>query len=196
VNDRKYSAGSVGLRVDGFLNDVLGQAGLQLEYDISDGKPAPDDFETPDVVVRFTGADVDTLLANRAELLLALEHLTMEVLRVPSEDHSRVCFDANEYRALRIEELRMSAAAAADKVKRTGVPFRFNPMNSRERRVIHLALRNEHEVRSESAGAGPGRQVVVYPAGMASLPDLPPEAAPPARGMRRSGGPRTRSARR
>ena len=46
-------------------------------------------------------------------------------------------------------------------------------MNSRERRVIHLSLRNETDVRSESCGAGPGRHVVVYPAGMASLPEPP-----------------------
>jgi spoIIIJ-associated protein len=100
---------------------------------------------------------------------------------MPSEDHSRISFDANDYRALRIEELRMSAAAAAEKVKRTGQPFRFNPMNSRERRVIHLALRNETEVRSESSGSGGYRQVVVYPAGMASLPELPPPAFAPRR---------------
>ena len=53
------------------------------------------------------------------------------------------------------------------------MPFRFNPMNSRERRVIHLALRGETTLRSESSGSGPQRQVVVYPAGMASLPELP-----------------------
>src|SRR5262245_65062223 len=106
-------------------------------------------------------------------MLLALEHLTMEMLRMPSEDHSKLAFDANDYRLLRIEELRMSAVAAAEKVKRTGVPFRFSPMNSRERRVIHLALRGETTLRSESIGSGPARQVVVYPAGMASLPELP-----------------------
>jgi spoIIIJ-associated protein len=67
-------------------------------------------------------------------------------------------------------------------------------MHSRERRVIHLALRNEPEVRSESAGAGPGRGVVVYPAGMASLPEQPyTPSAPPSRGR---SGPRSRSARR
>ena len=85
---------------------------------------------------------MDLLLSNRAELLLSLEHVTMEMLRMPSEDHSRISFDANDYRLLRIEELRLSAAAAADRVKRTGTYFVFNPMNSRERRVIHLALRN------------------------------------------------------
>jgi spoIIIJ-associated protein len=175
---------SVGIRIDGFLQTTLENAGLELDYEILDAAPAEDDFETPDVMVKFSGPDVDALLNNRAELLLALEHVTMEMLNMPSEDHSRISFDANDYRALRIEELRVSAVTAADRVKRTGQPFRFNPMNSRERRVIHLALRNETAVRSESAGAGPGRMVIVYPAGMASLPEPPRDAMP----FRRSGG--------
>jgi spoIIIJ-associated protein len=168
-----------------FLSAILQRSRFDVQLEIQDGEPDSADFETPDVVVKFSGRDVDALLANRAELLLALEHVTMEMLRVPSQDHSRISFDANDYRLLRIEELRMSAAAAADKVKRTGVPFRFNPMNSRERRVIHLALRNEPAVRSESSGMGPGRQVVVYPAGMPSLPQ-PADFRPPA-ASRRSG---------
>ncbi len=152
MSDRKYSVERVGIRIDGFLQTIFTHMQMSVDYDISDGQSRADDIETPDVVVRFSGPDVDHLLANRAELLLALEQLTMEMLHMPSEDHSRLCFDANDYRLLRIEELRISALAAADKVKRTGVPFRFNPMNSRERRVIHLSLRNESAVRSESAG--------------------------------------------
>jgi spoIIIJ-associated protein len=194
LSARKYSVERIGVKIDGFLGAVIEQARFRLDYEISDASPAPDDFETPDVLVRFSGPDVELLLANKAEVLLALEHLTMEALGMPSEDHSRLCFDANDYRLLRIEELRLSAAAAAEKVKRTGVPFRFNPMNSRERRVIHLALRNETELRSESAGSGPGRGVVVYPAGMASLPEQPyTPSAPPSRGR---SGPRSRGARR
>jgi len=185
LTEPKYSAASTGPRIDSFLKTVLRDGGFELKYEISDAGPAEDDFETPDVVVKFTGADVDLLLANKAELLLALEHATMEMLRMPSEDHSRLSFDSNDYRLLRIEELRLSAMTAAEKVKRTGVPFKFNPMNSRERRVIHIALRNEHEVRSESLGSGPQRQVIVYPAGMASLPEPPVGSAPP---YRRGGG--------
>ena len=187
MTEPKYSAASTGPRIDSFLKTILEDGGFNLNYGISDAGPAEDDFETPDVLVKFTGPDVDLLLANRAELLLALEHATMEMLRMPSEDHSRISFDANDYRLLRIEELRLSANAAADKVKRTGVPFKFNPMNSRERRVIHIALRNEPEVRSESLGAGPQRQVIVYPAGMASLPEPPASLGPPPR--RGPGGP-------
>ena len=184
MTDRKYTVASTGSRIDAFLRPTLANGNFQVHYEIRDVVSSDDDFETPDVTVKFSGPDVDLLLSNRAELLLALEHVAMEFLRAPSEDHSRISFDANDYRLLRIEELRLSAMAAAEKVKRTGVPFRFNPMNSRERRVIHLALRGETTLRSESGGAGPQRHVVVYPAGMASLPDPPyvPE-------MRRSSGP-------
>jgi spoIIIJ-associated protein len=102
-------------------------------------------------------------------------------------------FDANDYRMLRIEELRLSAQTVAEKVVRTSTPFRFNPMNSRERRVLHLALRGETAVRSESSGSGPGRHVVVYPAGMASLPEVPFVPAPRRDGPgERRGGPRGR----
>jgi spoIIIJ-associated protein len=190
VTDRKYSAAATGPRIDRFLKTILQAGDFELNYEIAEAEPAEDDVETPDLAVRFSGPDVDLLLSNKAELLLALEHVTMEMLRMPSEDHSRLSFDANDYRALRIEELRLSAMTAAEKVKRTGQPFRFNPMNSRERRVIHMALRGEAAVRSESIGAGPARQVIVYPAGMASLPEPPRDFAAERRGGPK--GPRDR----
>jgi hypothetical protein len=86
VTERKYSVATAGLRIDGFLQETLQNGGFQLQYEILDRQTADGDFETPDVMVKFTGPDVDLLLANRAEMLLALEHVTMEMLRMPSED--------------------------------------------------------------------------------------------------------------
>ena len=153
-----------------------------MSFKVGEAETLHPDFENPEIVVRFTGPDVELLLANKAELLLALEQLTMEMLRMTPDEHSLLQFDANDYRALRIEELRLSAITAAEKVKKTKLPFEFSPMTSRERRIIHLALRNEPEVRSESAGMGPHRQVVVYPAGM---PSNPGRSLPPRRPMGR-----------
>jgi len=199
VTERKYSVASIGIKIDGFLQSTLDNGGFQATYEIQDQQLSGDEFETPDVLVKFSGPDVDLLLSNRAELLLALEHVTMEHLRIPSEDHSRISFDANDYRLLRIEELRLSALTVAENVKHTGTPFRFNPMNSRERRVIHLALRGETTLRSESSGSGPGRHVVVYPAGMASLPEVPyvpPPRSPSGPPRHDRGGPRRDGGRR
>jgi len=180
---KKFTVAEDGPRIEKFLKHIFTLAGFQLNFTVAEGETPHPDFENPDLMVRFTGTDVDLLLENKAELLLALEQLTMEALGMPPEEHSRICFDANDRRILRIEELRMSAMAAAERVKKSRAPFHFSPMNSRERRVIHMALRGEDAVRSESLGSGPQRQVVVYPAGMASLPEPPREFAP-----RRSGG--------
>jgi spoIIIJ-associated protein len=174
----KYTIDELRPKLEPFLGTVLEHAGFNVTYDLRTPENPHPEVENPDVTVVFGGEDVELLLANRAELLLALEHLAMEALRLPAEDHSLISFDANEYRLLRMEELRMSALAAAEKVKRTRVPFHFNPMTSRERRVIHLALRDEKELRSESVGIGPARAVVVVPSDMPTppAPPVPPRA--------------------
>jgi spoIIIJ-associated protein len=182
----KYTVESLQPKLDHFLQPVLGHAGLDLSYELQALENPHPEVENPEITVVFHGPDVELLLENRAELLLALEHLSMEALRLPPEDHSLISFDANDYRLLRVEELRMSALAAADKVKKTHVPFHFNPMSSRERRVIHLALRDEKELRSESIGMGPNRAVVVIPADMPT-PPAPPITQAPHRGSRPEG---------
>jgi spoIIIJ-associated protein len=180
VTDKTRTLAEAGPRIEQFLNTVFRLANFTLNFTVSEGETPHPDFENPDLLVRFSGPDVDLLLGNKAELLLALEQLTMEALGMPPEEHSRLCFDANDYRVLRIEELRMSALAAAERVKKTRVPFHFSPMNSRERRILHLSLRGETEVRSESVGMGPIRQVVVVPADMKTLPEpiRPPRPRP------------------
>jgi len=185
LSDKKYSAASLGPKIDGFLKQILAKAGFRLSYEISDGAAPHPEIENPDVWVRFTGPDLEYVLANKGELLLALEQITMEMLRMPGEDHMRLCFDANDYRLLRLEELRLSALTAAERVKKTRMPFHFSPMTSRERRILHLALRNDAAVRSESAGLGPGRQVVVYPAGMPTPPEPPRTSGRPPQGRDR-----------
>jgi spoIIIJ-associated protein len=186
----KYTIDILRPKLDEFLKPILSYTGFALAYELRTPDNPHPEVENPDVTVNFSGADVELLLENRAELLLALEHLAMEAIRLPAEDHALLSFDANDYRLLRMEELRMSALAAAEKVKRTSVPFHFNPMSSRERRVIHLALREEKELRSESLGVGPFRAVVVIPAGMATPPAPPAPARPFQGGGFRSDGPR------
>ena len=195
MDQTKYTVTETGPRLEEFLDLILDDINLDVEYEILDGAHTHPDLEDPDILVKFSGPDVDLLLSNKAEVMLALEFLAMEALRFLPEHHSRLCFDANDYRLLRIEELRLSAATAAERVKQTGRPFHFSPMNSRERRIIHLSLRNETEIRSESTGSGPFRQVVVLPVGM-PLPEpiRPPHPGPPRRdgpgGFRGPGGPR------
>jgi spoIIIJ-associated protein len=174
-----YNIETVGDKIESFLDAVLDTLDLDVTYEFFDGEEVKAYFEGPSLVVKFEGPDIEYLMTNKGEGLLALEHLTQEALRMGSDEHAMLCFDANDFRLLRQEELRLSALTIADQVRDTGQPYRFNPMNSRERRIIHLALRDQTDLRTESAGIGPQRHVVVYPAGMPSLPPPPPTLSRP-----------------
>jgi len=181
-----YTVEEHGERIREFLNKIIENGKFALAFTVGLPKHHDPDFDRPDLAVDFSGEDIDVLLSNRAELLLALEMLTLELLRVPSDQHSKIAFDCNGYRLLRMRELRLTAETAAERVVTTNKPFAFNPMNSRERRVLHLALRNNTDVRSESASSVHGRYVVIYPAQMKT----PAEAPPPPGPFVPKGGPR------
>src|SRR5271157_3369009 len=152
-------------RIDALLKVVLYQAQLRLRYRISVDPPLPEerDWERPVVLVEFAGPDAAMLLERNAELLRALEQLCQEMLRLRPDEHDKISFDALGHRAMRIQELRLLAQAAAERVRKTGTPYSFMPMTSRERRIIHLALRNEADLKTESQGQAMQRCVVVYP---------------------------------
>jgi spoIIIJ-associated protein len=184
LSQHKYTAEEHGLRIEEFLKKLLAHLGLDVKFTIEPGGDPRPELENPDLIVKFTGRDLDGITENRAEVLMALEHLTVEMLRMPHEDHSKLRFDANDMRLLRIEELRANALTAAERVRKTHSPFRFNPMSSRERRILHLALRAYTDIRSESEGFEPRRNVVLYPADMPSKPQPAPPFPPRSRDRR------------
>jgi len=152
-------------RLNDFLSGIVLNSGLRVKYRITVDPPLPEerDWERPEILVEFTGPDSSLLLERGGELLRALELLALEMLRLPGNEHEKVCFDCMNRRSMRLEELRMAASVAADKVRKTGAPYNFAPMSSRERRILHLALRDQADLRTESAGEGLRRCVVVYP---------------------------------
>jgi spoIIIJ-associated protein len=127
-------------------------------------QPAAGDLESAEIVVNFDGPDKELLLERQGELLKALEHIAVRWLRLDPQLHNRVQFDCGNFRASRIAELRLSAEVAAEQVRQSREPFRFNPMAARERRIIHLALKGQPDVRTASEGEGEMRQVIVMPA--------------------------------
>ena len=152
-------------KINEFLQAVVSKGGLRLKYRITVDPPVADnrDWEKPEIMVDFSGPDSTLLLERGGELLRALELLALEILRLQSGEHEKITFDCMNQRSMRLEELRSSADVAAEKVRSTGVPYRFAPMSSRERRIVHLAMRDMADLRTESEGEGLRRFVVVYP---------------------------------
>jgi spoIIIJ-associated protein len=139
---------------------------LRFKYRITAGAGAadPDGLEQREIYVECKGPDADLLLDNDAELLRALEHITTKALRLESDEHDRISFDANGFKGARARALRDAVDAAIDYVDDNSRPFRFPPMNSRERRLVHLLLADSG-LQTSSAGEGPARAVVLYPEG-------------------------------
>jgi spoIIIJ-associated protein len=153
-------------KVANFMRLLTSVGGLRLKYRITAGAGAadPDGLERRDIYVECKGPDDELLLDNDGQLLRALEHVTAKMLRLEPEDHDRISFDADGYKAERARALREAADLAIDRVDDTGQPYSFPPMNSRERRMLHLFLRDSG-LQTASSGEGPRRFVVLYPEG-------------------------------
>lgn len=154
--------------LDRFLALLLKQARFSLRYEFrrhaaGDAAGLLEGETPPAITVVFKGEDEDLLLAHHADLMHSIEYVAQRWLHLEPENASLVRFDCADYRATRLEELRLTAKVAAQRVRETRQPFRFHPMNSRERRAVHLALSGEPGVRTESDGFGPRRCVVIHP---------------------------------
>lgn len=162
--------------IAGFLAHLNKLGGLRLKYRITagDGARDPEGLEARQIYVDLSGPDAPLLTQHNGELLRALETVAAQMLRLDQREHDLISFDAGNFKALRAQELRLAAETAAEKVRKTGVPYSFPPMNSRERRLLHLAFREMDGVETASSGEGPGRFLAVYPAGKTHLPVAPP----------------------
>ena len=152
-------------KIDSFLKNVITSGAFKLKYRITVNPPAAAglELETPDILVELAGPDSQLLLERNGEALRALELLTHESLHLHAEEHDRVSFDCKGYRAARQQELKLAAQVAAERVLKSGVPYSFAPMSSRERRLIHLAFRDHGSLTTQSEGEGGRRYVVLYP---------------------------------
>ncbi len=162
-------------QVNDLLKTILAQGGFKLKYRITVNPPqaADADWAQPDISVDFAGPHSSLLLDRGGELLNSLEHLTLKALHLENEEHDRLSFDCRNSKGVRREEIRMAAEVAAEKVRKSGLPYHFAPMNSRERRMLHMVLGKTDDLRTESEGEGSRRCVVLYPKNYKSGPVKP-----------------------
>jgi len=162
-------------KIAGFLATLNKLGGLRLKYKIMAGDGAPGaEGQSPALCVELAGPDVLLVTQHNGELLLALETIAVQILRLDQREGDLVSFDAANFKALRAAELRLTAETTAEKVLRSGIPYAFPHMNSRERRLLHMAFRGIEGVETASNGEGQERFLAVYPAGKTHLPVAPP----------------------
>jgi spoIIIJ-associated protein len=163
-------------KIAGFLSSLNKLGGMRLKYRISAEDGAADSEGTTGnrLCVELAGPDVPLAVQHNGELLMALETISAQILRLDQREGDLISFDAGNFKALRAQELRLTAETAAEKVRKSGIPYAFPPTNSRERRLLHMAFKGIEGVETASSGEGPDRFLAVYPEGKTHLPVAPP----------------------
>lgn len=110
------------------------------------------------------------LIGKRGKTLNSLQYLVNKILQRDVAEGLAVVVDTEDYRSKRESSLVELAQELAEKVKKSGRPLTTGPMNAQDRRVIHLAMKEDPEVRTKSKGEGNLRRVVIYPVKRAKRP--------------------------
>jgi spoIIIJ-associated protein len=139
------------------LETLMGHLGFDARVDVAAG-------ETSRLNVVAQGEDreaLGALIGRKGERLSALQHLVNLMLSKEMGSWTRVLVDVEDYRGRRERQLRELAQRAAARVVETGKMLQLEPMPALERRWIHLALRENPDVATQSIGEEPHRRVVI-----------------------------------
>jgi spoIIIJ-associated protein len=142
-------------------------AKMKFKTQIVEREPADlngyDEQDEPTVVLDIRGDDLSPLIGRRGETLDGLQYLTRLLVAKELEHYLHIVLDVEGYKAHRAQTLTQLAQRMAERVASTHKPAALEPMPANERRLIHLALREHPEVRTESVGVGENRKVTIIP---------------------------------
>jgi spoIIIJ-associated protein len=164
-------------RARALAQEFLDRMGMEAEAAITTGPASLMENEGGDDVGRMflqiEGNDVGILIGKHGQTLQSLQYLLNLTLNNHvgegnAEDAVRVVVDAGGYRARRAVALEQSARDGAARAKRDRRSVRLEPMPAYERRLVHIALREDASVTTSSEGREPLRHVVITPAGARS----------------------------
>ncbi|HEX6922982.1 MAG TPA: RNA-binding cell elongation regulator Jag/EloR [Bacillales bacterium] len=136
-----------------FLREVIEKMGVSVEMEIK--------RDEHDVIFQLSGEKIAILIGKRGNTLNALQYLTNVAANRQADSRIHVVLDAENYRERRKETLQQLAKRLSERVRQTGREARLDPMPSMERKVIHMALKNEKGVTTHSDGADPHRRVII-----------------------------------
>lgn len=129
--------------------------------------PGPQGEPEDTITLHVEGADEEAmglLIGRRGETLRSLQFLLNLLVSRRVHAWPQLVVDVGNYRQRRQESLESLARRMAERVRQTGRPIMLEPMAAYERRIVHLALRDDKTIYTESSGEGENRKIVIYPA--------------------------------
>jgi spoIIIJ-associated protein len=109
------------------------------------------------------GEDAGLLIGKQGQTLEALQYLVTKILSKQTKKKPRVVIDIESYRERHKQSLVELALKHGAKAKRIGKPVTLNPMNAHDRRIVHLALQQDKEIKTKSRGEGLYKKIIIYP---------------------------------
>lgn len=113
--------------------------------------------------VDIRGNDLSVLIGRRSETLTAFQYVASLIVGKETQQFVQLTVDVEGYRDRRERQLIQMAKRMADQVAKSGRRQTLEPMPSGERRIIHIALRDHPDVKTESTGEEPYRKVMIIP---------------------------------
>lgn len=122
-----------------------------------------DQGEASPTVLDVTGDDLGILIGRQGETLRDLQYIARLIVSRKLQRWVNIVVDVGGYKRRREKILTELAGRMAERVVAEGKPVTLEPMPAHERRIVHMALRDDDLVRTESIGEGRRRKVVIYP---------------------------------
>jgi len=110
-----------------------------------------------------TGGNAGVLIGKRGQTLEAIQYLVEKIINKKSQERIRIQIDVEDYLDNRKANLESLAGRLAEKTRNTGKPSTIGQMNAHDRRIIHLSLKDDPGVRTQSIGDGFYRKLVIFP---------------------------------
>jgi len=125
--------------------------------------PTSDARSRVPVRVNVQGDDLSYLIGRQAETLNALQYISSLIINKEIGRSVPLIVDVEGYRVRRENQLRQLARRMADQAVGTGRRQVLEPMPASERRIVHIELRDNPSVSTESIGEDPRRKVTISP---------------------------------
>jgi spoIIIJ-associated protein len=148
-------------RTESVISKMLHLLDLQAQVSANYGSTERDGRHNIHVDIR--GNDLSILIGRRSETLSAFQYIASLIVGKGEQQFVQLTVDVEGYRDRREKQLIQMAQRMADQVAKSGRRQTLEPMPSAERRIIHIALRDHPDVKTESTGEDPYRKVVILP---------------------------------
>ena len=150
-------AAEIAAAAESLLGEMLTRMGFPSEVTLNQAGKS--------LKAQIGGPHTESLIAEEGQILDSIQYLLRKMLSKKFAQKILITVDAGQFRATRRQELENLALAIAEEVKQTGKSKSMSAMNPADRRIVHMAIQDDENIRSRSVGEGIFKKIIIYQPG-------------------------------